>query len=245
MSEFQIKPMSLKDCSLQESRIDIWEFPLSSYPENSLQLLDDTELERARRFLFEKHRRRFIASHAALRLILARYLQIPAGQIEFIKGTHGKPAVKHFTEIEFNLSHSGEIGLLGIGSKHPLGIDIEQFSARSLKGLANYAFSPEEVQELNRVPKLLQVLTFFKIWAKKEAFIKASGLGLHYPTQSFSVPVFKDHAEIFDSLHQKNWLMNSFLPHTGYAAALCYEPAIVTLRGQKLKKLEWLLNEKF
>ncbi|KTC67990.1 phosphopantetheine-protein transferase [Legionella birminghamensis] len=235
--------MPLSDCFLQESRIDIWQFPLTSYPELSLILLDSAECQRAERFLFEKHRRRFIAAHAALRLILSRYLQMPADKIEFTRGYHGKPAIRHCSEIEFNLSHSGEIGLLGIGCKHPLGIDIEQFSPRSLIGLANYAFSSLEIQAFMQVPRCLQFITFFKIWAKKEAFIKASGLGLHYPTQQFTVPVFDDQSLIFDSRHQKNWQMYSYIPQPAYAAALCYEPEISTLRELKLESLELLLNE--
>src|SRR3982751_1217798 len=56
-------------------------------------LLSDEEQGRGRRFIQERHRRRFVAAHAALRRILAGYTARPARELTFTAGQHGKPAL--------------------------------------------------------------------------------------------------------------------------------------------------------
>ena len=234
--------MSIHDCQLQANRVDIWEFPLNQYFSKAGSLLNETESDRANRFHFERHRRRFTLARAALRLILGRYLQQDARLLHFLYTKHGKPWLDHSQSLEFNLSHSGDLALLAVGQDFPLGIDLEFFSPRPYEGIANNLFSPQELKSFLSLPNYLKPQVFFHIWAQKEAFIKACGLGLAYPTKKFSVPIFSPaEALIEDSIHQTKWLISSFMPKVGCNAALCRQPAVNTVRYIRIQNFDELL----
>ncbi|WP_231852131.1 4'-phosphopantetheinyl transferase family protein [Legionella micdadei] len=227
--------MSADDCYLKTSRIDIWEFPLDKAFDRANSLLDETELTRANRYHFDRHKRRFTIARASLRLILGRYLHQEGHHLTFNYSQHGKPQVNHDLAIQFNLSHSGELALLAVGNQFPLGIDLEFFSARPYDGIAESLFSEQELQIFLKLPNYLKPQVFFHIWSQKEAFIKAIGLGLSYPTKLFSVPVFAKEAELItDSIHNCQWIMRSFMPKVALSAALCHHPGIKELRYIRL-----------
>lgn len=223
--------MSSDDCHLQRFRIDIWIFPLDKEPILANSLLNEEEQARANRFYFDRHRRRFTVARAMLRLILGRYLQQDASQLTFSYNEHGKPQLNHQQALEFNLSHSKDLALLAVGQQYPLGIDLEFFSARPYDGIAKNLFSEQELQTFLKLPMHLKPQVFFHIWAQKEAFIKACGLGLAYPTKLFDVPVFPpSNALVIDSVHNKEWLIRSFMPKATCSAALCHHPEIKEIR---------------
>ena len=92
------------------------------------ELLSPDERERAARFHFEQHRRRYLIAHIALHRILSRYLQIDPAQLSFDLGSNGKPklpAALGSSGIEFNLSHSNEMALLAVNRIGEVGVDIE------------------------------------------------------------------------------------------------------------------------
>ena len=79
---------------------------------------------------------------------------------------------------------------------------------------------------------------FFNIWAQKEAFIKACGLGLSYPTQQFNVPPMPgEKIQIIDKIHQQTWQMISFMPEISCSAALCYNTQMEDIHFLKLKNI--------
>jgi 4'-phosphopantetheinyl transferase len=230
------KPLPLDDFRLDKEQIDIWQFSLLNQPAGAFDLLNNEEQKRAHRFYFAQHQRRFIIARAMLRTILARYLEMEAAKIQFSYQKHGKPFIPHPLKIEFNLSHSQDLALLAVGKEHPLGIDLEHSSERPYDGIGLKLFSPEENKALSQQPDHLKSALFFNIWAQKEAFIKASGLGLAYPTESFTVnlaalsPKSKPEANIYDEIHQLFWKITTFTPETNFAGALCYNPSIANIR---------------
>lgn len=224
-------PLNTQHCILNEARIDLWQFSLEHELHIAYQLLNADEKARADRFYFSKHKKRFTIARATLRIILARYLNSAPEQLEFLYGSHGKPSVVNSQKLEFNLSHSGAWGLLAVGKVHPVGVDIEQFSARPYEGIAKSIFSESELKGLQKAPKFLKPALFFHIWAQKEAFIKASGLGLSYPTQEFHVPTSIPTKQLIDDpLHNMTWQMRSFMPQVAYSAAVCHHPKIREVR---------------
>jgi len=223
--------LDLANCLLMPSRIDIWLYSLATLHEDAATLLDATELARANRYHFARHSRRFIMARAILRCIIGRYLNIPPKDIAFTYQTHGKPEIPHPAQIQFNLSHSQDMALLAIGQNYPMGIDIEFFTDRPYDGIGTHAFSPEENMQLHKATNELKALTFFNIWAQKEAVIKACGLGLHYPLTQISMPPLpQGHTQIFDPKHQQDWQLLSFSPLVNCCAALCYNLNVQTLR---------------
>lgn len=217
---------NLRANSILTNHIHLWQIPLNldSYKQYDAILPPD-EKERAYRFIFEKHRRRFILAHYALRKILSEYLGISPERIIFKELSHGKPTLieeQNPLHLEFNLSHSGETALLGIRLEKIIGVDIEYHSTRDYLDLAEHVFSIKECQELMAIKDAeAQINSFFHIWAQKEAFIKAIGQGLSYPLKDFSVsPVFP--AALTEAVHEdiSQWYFHSFKPFSDAHAAI-------------------------
>lgn len=216
---------------LAKTRVDIWQYPLHTEFPNAADLLSEDELTRANRYHFSHHQRRFAVARAMLRRILANYLSASPAELVFSYNKHGKPELVNASSLQFNLSHSGDLAILAVGKTFPLGIDVEFFSKRPYEGIGNHLFSSSEQRGLSNVDDKLKPLAFFHIWAQKEAFIKASGLGLAYPTQAFDVPVLPPtNQRCIDTVHKQNWQMVSFMPKVACCAALCHHPIIKEIR---------------
>lgn len=219
------------NCILNETRIDLWQFSVAQESANAYQLLNAEEKARAERFYFSQHKRRFSMARATLRIILARYLNTRPDRLEFSYNSHGKPKVINSSRLQFNLSHTGDLALLAIGKGFPMGVDIEKYSARSYEGIAKTLFSEQELEEFMKVPASLKPATFFHIWSQKEAFIKACGLGLAYPTKNFTVPTSIPTKQLVDDpLNNMTWQLRSFMPAVAFSGALCYHPTVREIR---------------
>ena len=79
--------------------------------------------------------------------------------------------------IHFNISHSGNYIVCAI-SKMEVGIDIEEVKDIPLSDFTEL-FSPEELKLIFTDPN--NFLPFYTLWTQKEAFLKASGVGLNLP----------------------------------------------------------------
>ncbi len=100
--------------------IDVWRIDLRLRESQIKQLrryLSADELERAERFHFQEHRVRFVAAHGVLRVILGRYIGVPAAALQFGNNPYGKPFLSDEfsgSGLSFNLSHSNELALLAV-----------------------------------------------------------------------------------------------------------------------------------
>lgn len=222
--------------SLLPHHVHLWQIPLdlNTSLEDRYAILPPDEKKRADRFVFDKHRRRFILAHFALRKILGRYLDIPPEKIQFETLSHGKPqlhpeqryyhdqtSIKH--PLEFNLSHSEDIALLGIRTDKMIGVDIEYHQDREFLGIAEQVFSEQECQILTKLLDTLQIKSFFHIWAQKEAYIKAIGQGLSYPLKTLTVASLPPAGIIEkNDAHPdlNDWYMHSFQPNLQCQAAI-------------------------
>ncbi|KTC66054.1 phosphopantetheinyl transferase (plasmid) [Legionella adelaidensis] len=213
--------------SLNPQRIDIWRFSLAELPSQALIVLNNEERDRAKRFHFKHHQRRFIVSRSMLRAILSKYLNLLPSEVIFEYNLHGKPAVKNSPFIQFNLTHSKDLALLAVGKDFPLGIDIEYFSPRPYLGIARNIFSAKETLAIEKENQILQPLSFFHIWTQKEALIKACGLGLSYPTEQFDLPHLPgEEILLIDPKFNLSWKIKTFMPESACSGAICYNPAV-------------------
>ncbi|WP_258406407.1 4'-phosphopantetheinyl transferase family protein [Shewanella halotolerans] len=104
----------------------------------------------------------------------------------------GKPVLsKTFfarSQLLFNLSHSGDYMFLAI-AKSPrleLGVDIERLRQNTnIHAILNHYFTRQEREALLALPSARQRERFFDLWALKESYIKAKGLGLALSLKSF------------------------------------------------------------
>lgn len=177
-------------------RVDLWPLDLdrlSSENAGATGMLSADETARAGRFRFDRDRRRFIAGRAALRRILALYLESDAASLSFSYGPAGKPALSEplpGRTLSFNLSHSHHRGLLAITRGRELGIDLERIgSKKDLAAIAERFFARGEITALADLGPDLFEQGFFACWTRKEALLKAFGDGLRLPLDGFCVSV--------------------------------------------------------
>ncbi len=191
-------------------------------------LLSDAEHERAAAQRTATARRRFVVGRATLRTLLREITGIAAERLEFAYGADGKPrllAHEGIAATEFNISHARDVALIAVSSVHPVGIDIEWTDGSSpIDAVAARYFSAAERQALFAAPGTERRREFFRIWVRKEAYLKARGEGISqwiYETD-FSLP--HDDAAIMRCVppgDQANWLVRDVdgLP-SGFVASV-------------------------
>lgn len=153
-------------------------------------LLSGEEQARAARFLAPAHRARFAVAHGRLREMLAAELDLAPGSLQFGKAEHGKPFLMGppGERLQFNLSHSGDLGLVGWTTGRRLGVDIEVWRPLADEaGLVRRYFSRAENAAYKALSPPDRRQGFFECWTRKEAYIKAVGRGLGLPLDSFDV----------------------------------------------------------
>jgi 4'-phosphopantetheinyl transferase len=154
-------------------------------------LLSADEEDRAARFYFERHRRRFVAGRTTLRRILATYLEESPAALQFSYGAHGKPALvgqEGDEGLRFNLAHCQGRAIYAVTRGREVGVDIEALRPMpDALDLAERFFSETERRTLRGLLPEQVPEGFFNAWTRKEAFVKAVGSGLAYPLSSFDV----------------------------------------------------------
>lgn len=187
------------------------------------------ERHRAEQFRFERDRCRFVAAHAGLRWILAAYLGCRLQEVVLASDPRGKPALAGLGDLvplRFNLSHSGQYGLLAVAWQREVGADVEQ--VRSLPDLASLApsvLSPRELAALVSRDEADKLDCFFAQWTRKEAVAKATGVGLAADLPGIAVePADPAHDAAFRATHGGRELFGrSFRPAEGYHASVVFE----------------------
>lgn len=174
---------------LNEGEIHLWRVPLEIDTRTQIsywRILSQDEKDRADRFKFVKDKVKFIAGRGALRILLAKYLCLEPQDVEISYWKNGKPQCP--TNIEFNLSNSGDWAVIGITLNELLGVDIE-LSERTIEfeKIGRRFFSPMEYSELLNSKEETIHTCFYNCWTRKEAFIKALGDGLSFPLDQFAV----------------------------------------------------------
>lgn len=176
--------------ALGEDQVDIWWADLGWLAERESDVarwLSPGEWQRAARARRPAARQQLILSRGFLRVILAAYLAERPDRLRFSYGPLGKPSLAS-RALEFNLSHTGEAVCVAVG-RRPLGVDVERVDPEvPLLGLAQRVFSSEELTAWLGLAPQARPLAFFRCWARKEAWLKAGGVGLSVPLSACPVP---------------------------------------------------------
>lgn len=153
-------------------------------------LLSPEEAARAASIARLPQRRRYTIARSALRVLLARTLGLEARAVPLASDKHGKPILtgKVNGQLGFNLSHSGDLALIAIGPQLAIGVDIEPI-APPRPGVPERFFSVTENEALAALSGPAQAAGFTRLWTRKEALVKAIGLGLRVPLDAFDCPV--------------------------------------------------------
>ncbi len=184
---------------LRPGEVHLWFVDLHVHPgllTLFFSLLSRDERERAERFRFDTHRRRYVARRGVLRWLLGRYLGLPGSSLAFGYGEAGKPFLAPELQpsalpeefLTFNLSDSEDAALYAFGHGIELGVDVEHVrNMPDALSIADYSFSPREIEALNALDPEEASLGFFHCWTRKEAYVKATGQGLGAPLADFTV----------------------------------------------------------
>jgi 4'-phosphopantetheinyl transferase len=141
-------------------------------------LLDDAEQSRAAATRRGEHRRRFIAAHGIVRVIVGRHLAVPPGQLRWRHGPHGKPELAlPRTSLQVSLSHSGELAALALCSGRPVGVDIQRLTVGvDVTRMSERFYPPAEARFVAAAAEPAgQVSRFTRLWTRKEACVKVTG----------------------------------------------------------------------
>jgi 4'-phosphopantetheinyl transferase len=151
-------------------------------------VLSERERIRAGGMLLPRRRQEFTAMRSLLRLLLSDYLgREVASEIGLRENPHGKPLLPR-AEIQFNLAHSGHWGVLCFAGEGRIGVDVERKSDREdLSRMAVRSFSAAELAGFEALPAEQRRDVFFRVWTRKEAFVKAHGRGIGLGLKQFDV----------------------------------------------------------
>lgn len=121
------------------------------------------------------------SSRAALRALLAAYLDCAADALPLRIGEFGKPYLDAQHALEFNVSHSKNAMLIGLSRSQPLGVDVETLGRqRPVQPLAERFFAASEAAALQALEPHLRQNAFLALWSCKEAVVKALGRGIGF-----------------------------------------------------------------
>lgn len=228
MAERQTWNAAPEVLSLGEREIQIWRVNLDRLQADVTALercLAADETARADRFRFDRDRRRYVVTRGVLRTLLGHVLGLAPEEIGLRYGPEGKPALAtvHGSKVQFNVAHSHEVALLALARRAAVGVDVEYMRELvDAQQIARRFFSAQEVASLLATPAEQQETAFFRIWTRKEGFIKATGKGLSQPLGAFDVMTSSGQALEYVELDgaPTRWRLWDLDPGAGYGAAL-------------------------
>ena len=247
MDSGKINPMwkqTLALPTLQPGQIHVWRLATSDFrgcEDRLAQFLSLEEQQRVARFIFDHHRHAYLVTHGVMRRLLGHYLGLEPEQVMLMLNPCGKPSVD-FTRtpatvntFQFNISESRGMALLAFGLCGELGVDVEAWRQElDVRRMAGRFFAAGEKKSLLALPASVQRAAFFYGWTRKEAYMKARGLGFTLPLASFEVSLDPGGEPRLLSSQEADvrvdeWQMFSLEPGEGFAGALAvHGPAQVT-----------------
>ena len=180
-------------------------------------LLNEPEHKRANSYYRQKDRERFIVSRVALRKLMGKYLNQAPQNIVFSIGNNKKPYIQSLTQpIHYNVSHSGDKILIAI-SDHETGIDVEHIQPDfDYEEIIPTCFSTLEAAQIRSSNDPRH--TFYLLWTRKEALLKATAKGVD--DDLISISSLDDAHEV--GFTQVDWEVRSFVIGDGYVGSVGY-----------------------
>ena len=226
------KENASKYSKLLDEEIQIWAIPsYINFPHQELldfvsksgvlHLISSEEYQSVQKFIRDRDKNRKLMTLLSRKIILGKLLQIDPSDLDFESDSFGKPFLPHYTNVHFNISHSGSYIVMAIG-KVPLGIDLEYLDEDfDFHDMLNSTFQSSEIKKILEAKS--PVRKFFDFWTKKEAFVKAIGQGLSIPPIGLKVDCESNTFSIEKGMNGKNaWICNSSQIIPSYLCSLVY-----------------------
>ena len=189
--------------------------------------LDAAERNRSNLMHRDDARLRFTAGRWLVRHVLARRLGCSETEVVLTIDAHGRPMLAT-GGIDFNLSHAGSLVVLALSTART-GIDVEATKrTRDWRSIARRFFSAVEVAAVEAYPEAQQRAAFFRVWVRKEAFVKALGAGIATGLDRFDVSAGPDPVLTgarIEGVDPGEWSIRDFDAAPGYAGAVAVRAA--------------------
>jgi len=185
----------LNDLSINIEVVNILEEKQNMNCPNTIKTLPLKSQERKMRYRASKPKWGSLCGEILCRKMLKGRWGREISNLEFDINKNGKPYFLTQPHIFFNISHSNKFATCAT-SKYEVGIDIEDVD-RNNKNFAQIAkrfFSQEEI----KIVEQYGIDAFLKIWTMKEAYLKAIGVGITIPLNTFTIP-FKSNKSIINN----------------------------------------------
>lgn len=196
-----------------------------------LTLLPRIERDILQRFHFPQHKKRYLVGRALARSVIAESINIAPQSIVFEREAYGRPYIVQPDKsrtIDFNLSYTDGLVALALYMEGKVGVDVENINNDiDVMTIAGTYFSTAEREELNNLPDSgAQKERFYELWTLKEAYLKASGLGLNTSLNRVCCASIKRTAGPLQKFALQPDSMRScqvglFDPSTQHKAAIC------------------------
>ncbi|MGD8615460.1 MAG: 4'-phosphopantetheinyl transferase superfamily protein [Gammaproteobacteria bacterium] len=180
-----------------EHEIHVWlVFPDAIQEQTKLDALKSvlcpSELASYRRLHSPQDQHRYLISHAFLRNALSQYVPVPPSGWTFHHSSHGRPEIANpgTPALRFNLTHTAGLSACVVTLFDACGIDAERIVTRHHPlPVARRMFSRPEQEQLEQLTGREQLKYFFSRWTLREAYVKALGIGLSFPTRKLQFDI--------------------------------------------------------
>ena len=158
--------------------------------------LSPTERSRADRFVNELDRKRYVRLRLFTRLHLAELYGAGPHEVELTTArcvvcgsdTHGAPIARIGDQVlTLSLTQSGDVGGLLVGAAAPVGLDIEEVVEPPVFDAIRGVLSAAETSALADARQLDEADALTRAWTRKEAVLKAIGVGFFIDPQFVEV----------------------------------------------------------
>lgn len=222
--------------SLLRNEVHVWTIERGACADLALlaRCLSPEERQRASRLRVKVRRDLFIYHRALVRHILASYAGIAPGDVPLTTSAEGKPLWDSLTagvgnadnSLCFNLSHKHDLAILAVSRGRAVGVDLESLDpGMNYDAVARQALSGREMLLYQRLLTDERPAATLRMWTRKEAFLKAIGVGLGRPLAQIEVTFsLSESPQLLASGDHReapgDWLLESWSPQPGWFAAL-------------------------
>lgn len=154
----------------------------------AMALLSAEERGRVQRKRRERDRDTTALAYACHRLLLSGVLGCPPGEVPLGRDALGCPTLRGET-IRTSLSHAEGLIALAVSGSGPVGVDIEPADrAADMPEIAARVCHPGELDALAGLPDPGRARALLSLWVRKEALLKAAGIGMAVEMDAFQAP---------------------------------------------------------
>lgn len=153
------------------------------------KFLSIEEIDRSKKFVFDKDKNVYILSHGMLNKAISDELELDFSQLEIRYFDNKKPYIKGY-HLDFNLSHSDVFFAYVIASsnKMKVGIDIEKIKKMEINSIVDEYMHPQEKEYIYSAKMDFDKrIRFYEIWTRKEAYLKLFGVGITVALENINV----------------------------------------------------------